>query len=109
MMWEEHYRNAREMVKRALKAREEIYEGSRAAKLRAEERGTREVDELQKWLTSAKFSSLVSDNQWNMQQSIMYNELAQTELLQGILLEQIKQTNRLQLLIEQTVNHRHGV
>lgn len=87
----EHLKNAREMARRAIVARERIYAGNKEAKQVAVDRGTNYNDELQKWVTTNTFKSLVADNQWNMQQSIMYSNIAIAEGQQRIisLLEQI--------------------
>lgn len=79
-----YLRNAREMCRRAIESREKIYEGEREAKERASRKGSSAIIEVQTWMSHEQCKALVADNQWNMQQSLMYSALSQAEALEVI-------------------------
>jgi hypothetical protein len=100
--FEAYIRNAEVMAGRAIKAREQIYQGIRESRsdfLLSRRRGRvvhDETDTKQKFLTSARAKGLISDNRWHMSQAIMYSVLALARGCAGLLLESKKQTMLMQ-------------
>jgi len=96
---ETYVRNAEQMARRAIDAREKIYQGMReaVAAFRVRGRGMHvPEDAKQKFLSSTKAKSLIADNRWNMTQCIMYSVLALSRAAAGMLVESKKQTKLLQ-------------
>jgi hypothetical protein len=81
-MYLENIKQANAHAVNAVASRERIYQGSREARqLGKERKGTTPLIEQQRWMASSECQMLISDNQWQMQQSIMFASLAQMELL----------------------------
>jgi hypothetical protein len=79
-MYAEHMKAARHHMREAISAREDIYQGQREARQMAQQRGTTPLIEVQRWMSSVDCKMLISNNQWHMQQSIMFSNMAQMEL-----------------------------
>lgn len=98
---ETYVRNAEQMARRAIEAREKIYQGMREAVLAAPRvRRGRLVhgpeDAKQKFLTSQTAKGFISDNRWNMMQCVMYSVLGLSRAAVGMLAESRKQTKLLE-------------
>jgi hypothetical protein len=83
-------RNAREMAKRSIAAREKVYKGIEEARLKFLTRPKTSSaisvdDEIQKWLSSTQAKTLIADNRWYIDQATMYATLSMAEDMASLL------------------------